>query len=84
MGASGAPFGRVWGRVGERLEALGASWAEFWVHFLLLVIGVVFKSAPGGFLVGSLVDFLVVWKGFGEGFGRILGEFDLFWAILGY
>ena len=57
LGASGAAFGRVWGRFGETLEALGASGAVFWVYFSMFVFGVVFKSAPGGCLAGSWVDF---------------------------
>ena len=71
LGASGASFGRVWGRFGERLEALGASWAAFRVHFFMLVFGVVFKSAPGGFFAGSWVDF----SRFGRDLGRVLGWF---------
>ena len=71
MGASGAPFGRVWGRFGERLETLGAAWVAFWVHVFMLVLGVVFKSARGGFFAGSWVVFFR----FGRDLGRVLGGF---------
>ena len=58
------------------MEALGASWVVFWVHVVMLVFGVVFKSAPGGFLAGSLVDF----SEFGRDLGKVLGWI---WSLLG-
>ena len=42
----------------------------------MLVFGVVFKSAPGGFFAGSWVDF----SRFGRDLGMVLGGF---WVILG-
>ena len=68
LGASWAPFGRVWGRF---WEGFGISWGFlgcFGVSFFMLVFGVVCKSAPGGFLAGSWIDF---W-GYGRDFGRVL------------
>ena len=77
-------FGRGFGR---DLGSLGASWAVLGVHFLMLVFGVVCKSAPGGFLAGSWVDFSSFGRDLGWFFGRFWedsGDFGLFWAILGY
>ena len=52
LGASGASFGRVWGRFGERLGALGASWVVLEAFFFMLLFGVVFKSARGAVWLG--------------------------------
>ena len=65
-----------WERFGRGLDLLSASWATFERHFLVLVFGMVFKSALGGFWARFWFDF----RGFGmdlgrvwEGLGRILG-----------
>ena len=50
-------FGGVWERFGRGLELLSASWATFERHFLVLVFGMVFKSALGGFWARHWVDF---------------------------
>ena len=62
-------LGGVWGGFWEGFEALEASWAVFCIHFFMLAFGVVSKSASGGFLAGSWIDF---W-GFGRDFGVVLG-----------
>ena len=68
LGGSWAVFGKG---LGKDLEPLGGSWAAFWVPFFMLVFGMVFKSAPGGFFAGSCVDF----SRFRRDLGRLLGEF---------
>ena len=57
LGASGAPFGRVWKRFWEASEALGASWVDFGGLFFMLVFAVVFKSGLGGFWNRFWLDF---------------------------
>ena len=84
----GLYLGGGWEYCGKDLEALGASWAVLKGLFIMLVCGVVFKSALGGLWAGFWVDF----KGSGTGFGRVLARFlggnfessGWFWAIVGY
>ena len=61
---------------GRDLEALGASWVVLGPPFFVLVFGMVFKSALGGFWARFWVDF----RGSGTNFGRVWGRF---WEGLG-
>ena len=61
MGGFGEGFGRD-------LKALEASWVVLRAHFFVLVFGMVFKGALGGFRARFWLDF----KGFRKGPGRIL------------
>ena len=74
-------FGRVWGGFWERfvrgLKLPSASWATFERHFLVLVFGMVFKSALGGFWARLWVDFNGILGGFGRVLRRIWGGFSL-------
>ena len=66
---------------GKGLKALGGSWTVFWLHFFVLVSGMVFKRALGGLWARFWFDF----KGFGKDFGRVLGRIfehsGWLWAI---
>ena len=75
-------LGRVLGGFGEGLgrglEALGGFLAVFWLHFFMLVFGMVFDRALGGFWARFWLDFRGVggdFGKFGEGSGR---DFDVF------
>ena len=73
LGASWAPLGRGLGRSGT---SFGRSWVVLEALFLMLVFGVVFKSALGA----SGLDFGSILMGFGRIFGRVL---EGFWEGVG-
>ena len=72
LGGFGDGFGR-------HLEALGASWVVFGGHFLMLVFGMVFKSALGGLWARFWIDV----RGLGVDFGSILRGLGEVWGEFG-
>jgi len=65
----GLHLGGFGGGFGRGLEALGASWVVLEALIFMLVFGMVFKSALGGFWGASWFDF----EGFAMDLGRVLG-----------
>ena len=84
LGGSWAPFGRDLGR---SEASFGRSWAVWEALFLMLVFGVVFKSALGAVWPGFWFDFNGFWEDFGkvlEGLGRMCEHSGWFWAFVDY
>ena len=70
--------------MGNFWEGFRNSWGLLRAPFIMLVLGMVFKRALGGFWARFWFDF----RGFGMDFGRVWEgfgrDFRGFWLILGY